>query len=68
MTPSNYLIGFIIKYMHFTPKFHCFSLHLLCDLLLVVFLCHFSTKNICSIILSASSCKGLSGYDQDEGP
>lgn len=29
MTPSNYLIGvIIIKYMHFTPKFHCSSLPL----------------------------------------
>lgn len=25
MMPSNYLIGLMIKYMHFTPKFHCFS-------------------------------------------
>lgn len=64
MTPSNYLIGvIIIKYMHFTPKFHCFSLPLFFSAFALIFFwlsfCVTSTKNICSIILSASSCKGL---------
>lgn len=38
MTPSNYLIGvIIIEYMHFTPKFHCFSLPLFFSAFALIF-------------------------------